>query len=566
MSASPNRKLHWIIVGSGFGGAASALRLAEAGHQVSVLEQGRKIGPEAIAAAKRHTHKLFWAPPLLRGFFVQHLLRHVGIVGGVGVGGGSLVWGGVLLPPKADFYTARVWKRLGVDMEAELSPHLETAARMLGRQTNPRMTEMDSALRATAQALGAASSFSSVPQAIYFDSDSHARTDPYFNGQGPTRTPCRYCGGCLTGCEYGSKNSLDYNYLHLAQQHGATVHSEHKVESIAPHGAGYRLQVRTSQGLIEMTADRVVLAAGVIGTVDLLLRCRDELRTLPAISRCLGQQVRTNSEAITAVLAKNPNKDLSDGAAISSDFYPDANTHVTQNRFPRNYRFMRWYFAPMADGPGRLPRALRVLGHLLRSPRLLWANAFGRNWEKRITAFTVMQNLDSHLSLVRQRPWWWPFSRRLTSRIPVGCVAPPSYLPIANQVTRKYAELTDGWPLNSTLESLWGKSTTAHILGGCAMGRDANDGVIDAQHQVHGYPGLYVVDGSAIPANLGVNPSLTITALAERFAAHVTDITAPSTKGTSGAGRVPSSGPAGQLHSAATENDTDQPHPESSLQ
>ncbi len=516
-----------IVVGSGFGGAVTALRLAQQGQSVLVLEQGRRIGPEQIAAAKHNLFKLLWMPALgLRGFFAQTLFRHVGLVGGVGVGGGSLVWASVLLEPKAAFYQDPAWSQLGVDWQTELQPHYETAKRMLGRARNPRLTEMDELLRQTAVSMGAEDSYGPTPVGILFagDGQSAGQTvpDPFFDGEGPERTTCRFCGGCLTGCPYGSKNSLDYNYLHLAQRHGARVLPEQQVVGLRPlDGEGYALRVRHPWRFgrhRELRARRVVLSAGVIGTLRLLFGARDAARTLPELSPRLGDGVRTNSEAIVAALHPDPQRDLSDGIAVSSDFYPNPHTHITQNRFPENYHFMRWYMTRVVDDEQALRRALRTLWAGLRQP--LWRNWFGRRWTRRISVLTVMQHLDNQLQLRFGRTWLAFGRRDLYSQAVPGYEA-PTYIPEANAAARALAQACGGEAYNVAPESLFGTSVTAHILGGCAMGRSVDEGVIDADHQVHGYPGLYVMDGSVVAANLGVNPSLTITALAERFASRL---------------------------------------------
>jgi cholesterol oxidase len=501
----------------------TALRLAEKGWRVSVAEQGRRISPADMHAAKARPYtRLFWQPPWLsRGYFVQHLFRHVGIIGGVGLGGGSLVWAAVMLPPRPGFYAAAVWRRLGLDMQRELAPHLTRAAGMLGVTPNPRLTRQDDYLRATAARMGAAERFAAVPQAIYFGPPDETLPDPYFGGEGPARSGCRFCAGCISGCPYGAKNSLDQNYLYLAERRGARLLTQRRATRIEPlPGGGYALHLDSSAGAapLRMTARHVVLAAGVVGTLELLLRAREIDRTLPRLSPRLGQGVRTNSEALTYVLSRDPDEDLSDGATLSSSFHADAHTHITQNRFDRAYRFVRWLALPMVDDPRPLRRALRTLLALFTRPRDSLTHLFARHYTRRLTALTVMQDDDSSLDFTLARPWWAPWRRRLASRPPRAGRRAPSYLPIANRATRIFAELSGGIPLSGAPEVLGDRAMTAHILGGCAMGVDAQDGVIDAGHQVHGHPGLFVVDASAIPANLGVNPSLTIAALAERFA------------------------------------------------
>ena len=517
----------YLVVGSGFGGAVSALRLIEKGWNVGVIEQGKRIGTQEIEAGKNKLSKLMWKPELgMRGYFVQHVFRHVAIVGGVGVGGGSIVWGAVMLEPKPAFYQDPILKNLGLDLESELSPHLETAKKMLGVTTNPRQTAQDNYLRQTAKNLGAEDTFSSIPNAVFFGEPKRRQADPYFNGQGPEREGCRFCGGCLTGCPYDAKNALYLNYLYLAEKQGATIIPEHKADKIEPlPGGGFRVSLintvtatKTTPPVTTVTAKNIVLSAGVIGTLDILFKNRDHYQTLPKISPTLGKVVRTNSEAITAVLHPK-GTDMSDGTAISTDFHPDENTHATQNRFDKGYRFMRYAMGPIMDDPIHWRRALKTSVAILLSPLLMMQNLLAKDWEKRITAFTVMQDLDNHIQLQYKKPWWSPFSKKLVSATNPGHEA-PSYLPIANRLTKEYAKISGGKAMNGLLESIGGVSTTAHILSGCPMGKTAQDGVINTQHEVHGYPGLFVVDGSSIPANIGVNPSLTITAMAERFAAN----------------------------------------------
>ena len=513
----------YLIVGSGFGGAASALRLAEKGWKVGVVEQGRRLTSADLRAGKRSLRKLMWMPRLgLRGYFVQHLFRHVAIVGGVGVGGGSIVWAAVMLEPKASFYDDPKIKALGIDLKRELAPHLAEASRMLGVTINPKQSAQDHFLRQTAERMGVADTFGPVPNAIYFGTPGVTASDPYFNGEGPPREGCTFCAGCMTGCPTGSKNSLYWNYLYLAEKRGVQILAERKAERIEPlPGGGYRVTLVdpfTGRLVQTLTARHVVLAAGVVGTLELLYKSRDSDRTLPAISATLGQVVRTNSEAITAVLHP-AGEDMTDGTGISTDFHPDPVTHATQNRFDHGLRYMRWYMGPMVDDPLPLRRALKVIVAALCAPRLFLANAFTRQWEKRLTVFTIMQDLDNHIRLQYRRRRWWPFGRpALVSEASSGHEA-PSYLPVANALTREYARLAGGTPMNLTMESIGGLSSTAHILSGCPMGKSAADSVIDTRHEVHGYPGLFVVDGSSIPGNIGVNPSLTITAMAERFAA-----------------------------------------------
>lgn len=510
-----------LVVGSGFGGSVAALRLSEKGYRVGVVEQGRRLTAEDFARANRSARHLFWLPALgLRGFFVQRFFQHATIVGGVGVGGGSLVYAAVLLEPPASFYTDPAWRGLGVDWAADLRPHYATAARMLGRQTCPSQHTMDEALHRTATEMGAGHTFGPTPLGIYFGPPGETTPDPFFAGRGPARAGCELCGNCLAGCAPGAKNTLDKNYLYLAEQLGAVILPERRVTGIQPLAeGGYALTLahpfQPRHAYPVLRARQVVLAAGVLGTLELLLRARDEHHTLPGLSPRLGQLVRTNSEAITGVLADDPAADLTRGPAISSHFYADAHTHITQNRLPPSYSFMQWYSGPLVDGHQPGPRAWRALaglpGHLAR----LAKRRATHGWHRRITLLTTMQQLDNQLAFQLGRGPFSLFRTGLQTHRPAG-QRPPTYLPLANEAARNFARHIGGQPSNALLESVLNMSITAHVLGGCPIGTDREHGVIDVRHEVFGHPGLFVVDGAAIPANVGVNPSLTITALAER--------------------------------------------------
>lgn len=517
----------FAVIGSGFGGSVAALRLAEKGYRVLVLEQGERLDPARIARADKRMADFVWEPRAgMFGYFAQHIFRHVGIVGGVGVGGGSLVFGGVLLEPGEAFFQDPAWAGLGVDWRAELAPHYATAARMLGRAQTPDHGVMDDYLQRTAEALGASESFGPTPNAIYFGragASGELDPDPYFDGRGPARKACTRCGRCLTGCPEGSKNSLDLNYLHLAEALGVEVRARHRVRRIEPDGDGYRLhmedpQTRTAHP--EVRAARVVLAAGVVGTLELLFRSRDLHATLPDVSARLGDHVRTNSEAIVGVLHREAPDDLAHGSAITSHFYLGGKTHITQNRYGPAFNFMRAMAVPMIDDGRPLRRALRTLLATLLRPMRLVGLLRMHDWYRRVTVLTVMQHVDNTLRFRMGRGRFGLGRPRLQSVVEGG-QRPPSYLPEANRAARVLAEQNGGEPFNQLPESIGNRSITAHILGGCPMGADARQGVIDTDHRLHGHPGIYVVDGAAIPANVGVNPSLTITAMAERAMARI---------------------------------------------
>lgn len=507
-----------VVIGSGFGGSVAALRLSEKGHRVAVFEQGRLLSNTDKQQADQGPSHLFWMPSLgfKKGFFFQRFFKHATIVGGVGVGGGSQVYAAVLLEPRSEFFDDPSWSQLGVDWRTELKPHFSRAAGMLGRTPAPKFFQMDEWLQQTASAVNSGDTFQPAPLGIYFGEEGIEHADPFFNGQGPARTGCTQCGACLTGCAHDAKNSLDFNYLHLAVGLGAEILPLHKVNLIEPVPGGYRVKSinpLTGRPHPVVTAERVILAAGVLGTLELLFRC-SEKGTL-AISPSLGTRVRTNSEVITGIYSPHASQDLSKGVAISSHFYPDQQTHITQNRFPVGYSFMKWYGGPLVDDDHPARRALKTLWQLLLHP-LHWSAAWrDSDWYKHISILTVMQRSDNQLALVWRRSIFSFFRKGLQTRL-VGGQRSPTYLPVANRVAREFARVSNGIPDNTLLDSVLNMSVTAHILGGCPMGRDKSTSVIGTDHQVHGHPGLYVVDGSAIPANVGVNPSLTITALAER--------------------------------------------------
>lgn len=497
----------------------AAYRLSQKGFRVAVLEQGRRFDDEDLQKASQSMRDLFWMPALgLKGLFTQRFFKHVNIVGGVGVGGGSLVYAAVLLEPKQAFYRDPAWADLGIDWEADLRPHYATASQMLGRTTCPVTHLQDGWLEQTAAAMDVRESYGPVQLGIYFGPEEET-PDPYFGGEGPPRQGCILCGACLAACAHNAKNTLDKNYLYLAEKKGALIFPQHKAALVRPIGGGYQVEMvhplDKSQTYAPLTAPRVVLAAGVLGTLELLFRSR-ESGALGNLLPMLGKRVRTNSEAITAVLSKDETIDLSKGPAISSDFHANEYTHVTQNRVPPSYWFMKLYACPLVDGIKPLRRALKTLVMFIVHPLESTASLRVRgNWHKRVTLISTMQNLDNQIAFSWGRGPFSGFGVGLQSQMAGGGRA-PVYIREANLAARTFARVSGGIPHNSSIENLMNMSVTAHILGGCTIGANAERGVIDTSHQVFGYPGLYVVDGSAIPANVGVNPSLTITALAER--------------------------------------------------
>ncbi len=510
-----------IVVGSGFGGSVSALRLSEKGYRVLVLEQGKRFTTETLPKTSWNLRKFLWMPKLgCHGIMAITTFKDVVVFHGAGVGGGSLVYANTHLEPLDGFYSDPQWAHLA-DWRAELAPHYLTARRMLGTVESPAVFESDKALAACLDEVGTGHTFKKHSVGVFFGAPDKTVPDPYFDGKGPERTGCNYCGGCMIGCRVGAKNTLDKNYLHLAEGLGAKVLAERRVVDLRPldggSGAtGWEVVVEPTTGLFKtrqtLRARQVVLSGGVLGTVKLLLECRDR-GSMSRLSERLGHIVRTNSESIQGVMVKD--RDVSKGIAISSGgFLPDG-THVEIFRYGSRADAMS-AITTVHTGGGNLPRQLYFLAAAARHPlrtlqRLFWP--FG--WSTGLAGVLAMQALDNSMRLERKRAWWWPFSKSLTSdwgeRKP-----PPTFMPAVHDLTQRLATRLGGIPGSVLPEVLLNTTTTAHILGGCPMGDAASSGVIDRQNRVFNYDGLFVVDGSMISANLGVNPSLTITAMAER--------------------------------------------------
>lgn len=507
-----------IVVGSGFGGSVAGLRLAEKGYRVLILEKGRRYAAADFARSTWNLRRWFWLPALgLRGPFRMTFLRHITALSGVGVGGGSLVYAGVLQEPRDDFFRADSWSRLA-DWAKQLRPHYRTALRMLGAAPVPFDTYADTVLRQLARSIGREPEHAPTSVGVYFGQDGQTVPDPFFGGQGPERTGCIHCGGCMVGCRYGAKNTLDRNYLWLAERRGAEIRSESEVTAVRRVAGGYVVETREGRRpwpriRRSYRAPMVVLAGGVLGTVPLLLRMRDDPAGLPDLSPRVGHFVRTNSEVLMGIVA--PGKEMAEGVAITSILRTGEHSTLEPVRYPAGSGILRLLQAPHAPGdtlPRRLAAAARrVLRHPLRTLRA-WTV---RDWARHTMILLYMSTDDSHLQLLRGAG-----TGRLTTRVSGG-TAPRASIPEATELGERVADLTDGYPVSFVMEMLTGSPTTAHLLGGCVMGDSPGSGVIGTDHQVWGYPGLYVVDGSAVSANPGVNPALTITALAERAMALV---------------------------------------------
>ncbi|MFZ9888049.1 MAG: GMC oxidoreductase [Myxococcota bacterium] len=511
----------WIIIGSGFGGSVSALRLVEKGYNVLLLEKGRRWQPRDFPKTNWDVPRWLWNPWLgLKGFFQMTFLRHVTVLHGVGVGGGSLVYANTLPRPTDAFFGAPSWGPLA-DWKQELEPHYQMASRMLGAATNPKWTRGDEILGEIAAEMGRQDRHQATEVAIYFGEPGREAEDPYFDGEGPPRTGCTYCGACMTGCRVGAKNTLDKNYLYLAEKRGLELRAETEVTAVRPlRDGGYQVETRPSLGggsAEVLEAERVIFAGGVLGTIPLLLRLKEDPKGLPGLSARVGDFVRTNSEALFGAVTPNSRQeDFSRGVAITSILHTDEHSHIEPVRYGKGSGFFRLLALPHAPGSNVVVRLARTVLGFLRHP-LLWMQAFlVRDFAKQSQILLYMRSLEGSLSLRLGRDWRRFFFRGAGTVLPKDQKPPQTFMPEASAILERFSEKVGGVPMSILTETLLGVPTTAHILGGACMGKDAAEGVIDHQHRVHGYAGLYVIDGSAMSANPGVNPSLTITAMAER--------------------------------------------------
>lgn len=519
-----HRDYDWVVVGSGFGGSVAALRLAEKGYRVAVLECGRRFADQDFAKSAWNMRRYFWMPRLgLRGIFRMSVFKDVFIVSGNGVGGGSLGYANTLYRARPAFFSDRQWDGLA-DWERELRPHYETAERMLGVADFEGMTAADELLKEYGEEIGVGDTFSHTRVGIFFGEQGKQVADPYFGGEGPERTGCIRCAACMIGCRYGAKNTLVKNYLWFAERLGVEVIPERQVTEIRPLGAGdgsdgYEVLSEHPGAWLRkrrrrFTARGVVVAAGALGTNKLLAQCR-HVGALPRLSPRIGHVVRTNSESIQAVTARDDSRDFSKAVAISSSIYPEPDTHIEVVGYGRNGDAISRLFTIMTGNGTRLTRPLKWLAAMARHPlqtlRLFWW-PFG--WSRRTVILLVMQSLDTAMRLVPKR-------RLLASGIRLQTEQDaerpnPTFIPAAERAARWFAQRVGGIAQSGVTESTLNIPTTAHILGGAVIGATEAEGVVDAHNRVFGYENLLITDGSAVPANPGVNPSLTITALAER--------------------------------------------------
>ena len=530
MNMQPQQPVYdFVIIGSGFGGSVSAMRLVEKGYSVLVIERGKRFNDQDFPKTNWNLPKFLWMPALrCFGIFEIVPYSNVFVLQFSGVGGGSLGYAEVLMQPSNKLFDNPSWKHLA-DWKTVLLPHYDTARRMLGVTANPRLFPADERMCEIATDLGRQDTFHPTNVGAFFGEpgkEGQEVPDPYFGGEGPRRAYCQSCGGCMVGCRYNSKNTLPKNYLYLAEKWGAEVLPESTVHDVRPlpdgqaDGARYQLAYHRTTGWFShpestVRARQVVFSAGSLGTLKLLFRCRDITHSLSKISQRLGDMVRTNSEALLGATARNWKTDYSKGVAITSIFEPDEVTSVEPCRYPAGSSLIRFLAGPLIDaGGGIMKRLWRSIVQAVLHPSAFVRTHILPGWAERTTILLVMQTEDNRIVMRLGRHLFTLFRKDLVSK-PDAEYTIPIEIDIAHKVTRSFAQKIGGSPAGSVFEGLLNIPVTAHILGGCPFGLDDQGGVVDLDCQIHNYPGLYVVDGTIMPANPGVNPSLTITALAE---------------------------------------------------
>ena len=505
-----------VVIGSGFGGSVAALRLTEKGYKVAVLEAGRRFSDKDFPKTSWRLSRFLYMPRLgLRGIQRIHVLPDVLVLAGAGVGGGSLVYANTLYKPPASYFEDKQWKHI-TDWNAELTPWYDQASRMLGVAENPYFSPSDKAMKQVADQMGVGHTFKLAPLGVYFGDGAGVKSkDPFFGGVGPDRDGCLQCGACMTGCRHNAKNTLPKNYLGLAEKAGAKVFAEHTVVKTEQLNDGsWVVSARKSSawfgGKRRFTASQVVVAAGTYNTQKLLHKMKVD-ETLPKISDQLGKLSRTNSEALTGSIMPKGGTDFSKGSAITSSFFPDDHTHVEPVRYGKGSNFMGLLQTVMTDGTNIKDRRKQWLRQVVTKPSLVLKILDVRQWSERTVVALIMQNVDSAIS-VRGKKGLFGF--RLTSKND-SLTPNATYIPAANEVARRIAE-NNGGIAGGHIGDLVNAPFTAHFVGGCVIGDSSQTGVIDPYHRLYNYPTMHVVDGASVTANLGVNPSLTITAQAER--------------------------------------------------
>lgn len=523
---NPPATFDYVIVGSGFGGSVSAMRLTEKGYNVLVLERGKRFRDQDFAKSTWHVRKYIWLP-ILKCFGILQIstFRDVFVLHGSGVGGGSLGYANVLMEPSDKMFAAPAWSHLA-DWKSILQPHYRVARRMLGVDRNPCLWPADAVMHSISTELGTTATFQPTDVGTFFGVPGKTVPDPYFGGEGPDRTGCLQCGGCMVGCRHGAKNTLVKNYLYFAEKWGAQVWPETEVRDVRPlpprqpDGARYEVVYRRSTRVLAnpekvVRARNVIFSAGALGTLRLLFRCRDVTRSLPRISKRLGDMVRTNSEALLGSSARDLKTNYSEGIAITSIFHADDVTTIEPVRYPAGSSLMRFLSGPLVDQDLSIPaRLAKTLIQIFTRPIDFAKTHILPGWAQRTTILLVMQTEDNRIRMRLGRSLFTLWRKDLVST-PDADHTIPGKIDIGHKVTRLFAQKTNGIAAGSLNEGLLNIPMTAHILGGVPFGADEREGVIDLNCEMYNYPGLFVADGSIMPANPGVNPSLTITALAE---------------------------------------------------
>ncbi|NYG60149.1 cholesterol oxidase [Nocardioides daedukensis] len=511
-----------LVIGSGFGGSVSALRLTEKGYKVAVLEAGARFEDKDLPNTSFDLKKYIYAPAAgMYGIQRIDMVKDCLILAGAGVGGGSLVYANTLYEPLDAFYRDKSWAHI-TDWKAELAPYYDQAKRMLGVVENPLRTPSDEVMQKVAEQMGRGDTFHPTPVGVFFggpgQDPSQKVEDPYFGGQGPDRNPCRNCGECMTGCRHNAKNTLVKNYLYLAEEAGAEVHPLTTVTDVRPRvEGGYEITARWTKAKLSrrtavktFTADQVIFAAAALGTQKLLHKLKGE-GSLPKVSDRLGVLTRTNSEAILGALAPDTSTDFTEGVAITSSWHPDEHTHIEPVRYGKGSNAMALMQTVLADDTGTEPRWRTWLKELWTQRKNALDLYDMKHWSERTVIALVMQTLDNSITTIgKKTPFGWVMSSEQGHGEPN-----PTYIPVAYDAVRRMAEVMGGTPGGNVGEP-FNAPLTAHFIGGCTIGDSPETGVVDAYQRIYNYPGLHIADGSAISANLGVNPSLTITAQAER--------------------------------------------------
>lgn len=506
----------YVIIGSGFGGSVSALRLSEKGYKVLVIEKGKWFKADDFPKTNWNLKRWLWLPSLrFFGIMRISIFRHITFLSETNIGKNSLIYTNTLPVPKATFYTSGSWSALA-DWQTELKPFYKKALKMLGATQNPRLFDGDLKLKELAENIGKADNFEHTNVAVYFGEQEVEVKDPYFGGAGPDRAGCNFCGGCMTGCRHNAKNTLDKNYLYLAQKAGAEILAENEVYNVVPFAenngpGGYTISVKTSTGLFkqkrEFTAKGVIFSGGALGSNRLLLKLKKT--SLPLLSDKLGDDIRTNNETLISVSTLDKNLDMSKGVAIGSILHTDEHSHLEIVRYSEGSDFWKLFHLPYAAGQNVFLRMIKMIGVLFFSPFRYFNIYFVNGWAKKTAVLLFMQTLDSTLKFRRN------IFGKMGSKLSTG-KKPSPFIPESIELTKAYSRTSNGLATSFMLEATAGIPSTAHILGGAVMGNDISKGVIDKNNQVFGYENMYVIDGSMISANPGVNPALSITAIAER--------------------------------------------------